>query len=143
MSKLESKREVGKYDSVEKAKELAGYVIRITMNEKKFPKRYRFTVTEKIINRAIFIVDNLTMANELFPNTSLELDKRIIYMKEARAACRALLLLVEIAANAFSVSASTFKELTENTKELRKHITAWIESDKNRFRKIYRGTDYN
>jgi len=142
MSKLENQRDPGKYDSVEKAKELAGYVIRLTSNEKKFPKRYRFTVTEKIINRALSIADCLAMANEIFPNTVVELDRRILYMKEARASCRSLLLMVEVAANTFNVQPSTFRELTVSVKDLKKHVTAWIEKDKERFKKIYRGTDY-
>ena len=137
--KHERERTSGDYDILQKAKELAGYTIRITSNEKNFPKRYRFTVTEKIINKSLFIFDSLMMAYEIYPNDRIEFEKRILYEKEARAACRSLLTMMEVAANAFDIKAGTFEHWTEKAVDLRQHITGWIKSDVNRFKW---GTDY-
>jgi len=133
MSKHESDRTPGKYDVLEAAKELAGYTIRITSNEKNFPKRYRFSVVGKIQDKALEIVDWLIMANEIYPNTRVELERRTLYQKEARAACRSMMTLMEIAADAFGVNAGTLEYWTGQTSDVRNHTTAWIKSDLRRF----------
>ena len=133
MSKHENDRTPGKYDVLQASKELAGYTLRITFNEKNFPKRYRFSVVGKIQDKALQIVDFLVMAQEIYPNTRIELERRTLYQKEARAACRAMMLLVEIAADTFGVRAGTFQYWTKETTKLRNHLTAWIMSDQERF----------
>lgn len=136
----EGKREKRDPSIVVDAKELAGFTIRVTSNEKNFPKRYRMSVVNKIQERAISIVEELTIANEIYPDTKEEFAARRLHQKEARASCRALILLVEIAANTFQIRSSTFTSWVKQTTDLQKHITTWIRSDDNRF-KNYRGTD--
>jgi predicted transcriptional regulator YdeE len=133
--KLKSERKPGRYDSIQAAKELAGYTLRITSNEQRFPKRYRFTVTAKLQEKALDILDKLIMANELYPNSKTEFDTRILYQKKARAGCRALMTLMEVAANAFKVEAGTLKYWTELAATTMRLITSWTLSDKERFKK--------
>ena len=136
MSKLLNDRELGKYDVLLASKELAGYTIKLTQNEKNFPKRYRLSVTNKIQDKAIEIVDCLIMAQEIFPNTRLEYQQRQLYQKQARAACRSMMALIEIAADTFGVRAGTFQYWTKEATELRNHLTAWIMSDQQRFQNL-------
>ena len=133
-------RSSGDYDILQKAKELAGYTLRITNNEKNFPKRYRFSVVNKIQDKMLNILDCLVMAYEIYPNSKLEFDKRVLYQKEARAGLRSLMLMVEVAANTFEIKASTFAYWTDKTVELKDHVSAWIKADVKRFEK-YRGAD--
>ena len=134
--KHESARDPGKYDVLQAAKELAGYTIKLTSNENHFPKRYRLSVVNKIQEQAINIVDWLIMAQEIYPNTEAELDQRLLYQKQARAACRSMMTLMEIAANTFGINAGTFAYWTEMTKNVRNHTTAWIRSDIKRFQNL-------
>lgn len=136
MSKLESNRTPGKYDVLQASKELAGYTLKLTMNEKHFPKRYRFSVTEKLNNKVIEIIDLLVMANELYPNSRIELERRLLWQKQARAACRSLMTLMEIAADTFGVNAGTLEHWTGQAADVRRHITAWIIADKERFNNL-------
>lgn len=129
-------KEEGKYEILLEAKKLAGYTLQITSNEKHFPKRYRFTVTNKAQELSMDIVNNLVIANEIYPNTRAELEARLLYQKKARAQCRALLTLVEIAAETFGVKAGTLEEWTKQTATLRGKITKWILTDKERFKKL-------
>jgi len=131
--KHENDRTPGKYDVIEAAKELAGYTLRLTSNEQHFPKRYRLSVTNKLQDKAFYIVDCLITAQEIYPNSVLELDRRILYQKEARAACRAMMTLMEIAAEAFHVDAGTLRYWTRQTVGIRNRTTAWIMSDTERF----------
>lgn len=136
MSKLENNRTPGKYDVLQASKELAGYTLRITSNEKNFPKRYRFSVVGKIQDKALEIVDWLIMANEIYPNTRMELERRTLYQKEARAACRSMLTLMEIAADTFGVNAGTLEHWTGMARDVRNHTTAWIKADQKRFNNL-------
>lgn len=134
--KHQGDRTEGKYDVILASKELAGYTIKLTQNEKNFPKRYRLSVTNKIQDKAIEIVDCLIMAQEIFPNTRLEYQQRQLYQKQARAACRSMMTLIEIAADTFGVRAGTFQYWTKEATELRNHLTAWIMSDQKRFQNL-------
>ncbi|MGN0404459.1 MAG: hypothetical protein ACI4F1_04500 [Bariatricus sp.] len=134
MSKLLSERGEGKYDVLESAKELAGYTIKITSNEKKFPKRYRLSIVNKIQEKAFYIVDCLIMANEIYPNTKSEYEQRILYQKQARAACRSMMTMMEIAASTFNVNAGTLQYWTKMARDVRNHTTAWIKKDVERFK---------
>lgn len=46
-----------------KAKKLCVHTIRVTSNCKKFPKKYRFTLCDKMQNKAMAIYENLLEAN--------------------------------------------------------------------------------
>ena len=126
----------GKYDILLEAKELAGYTLKITSNEKNFPKRYRFTVTNKAQEISMNIVEWLIMANEIYPNSRMELEERLLYMKKARAACRSLLTLVDIAASTFGIKPSTLEEWTRKITKLKSQTTGWIMKDRERFKNI-------
>jgi len=132
-------RDPGKYDVLIAAKELAGYTIRLTSNENHFPKRYRFTITNKIQEKAVYILDCLLMAQEIYPNTETELDRRLLYQKEARAACRSMMTLMEVAANTFRIDAGSLRYWTQQTRDVKNHTTAWIQSDLKRFEKLRKG----
>lgn len=82
------------------------------------------------------IVDWLIMANEIFPNTRKELEQRLLYQKQARAACRSLMTLMEIAAETFGVNAGTLEHWTGMARDVRNHTTAWIMTDLNRFNNL-------
>ena len=134
--KHEANRNPGKNDILQAAKELAGYTLRITSNENNFPKRYRLSVVNKIQDQAVSIIDYLIMAQEIYPVSAKELDQRLLYQKQARATCRSMMTLMEIAANTFGINAGTFAYWTKMTRDVRNHTTAWIKSDIKRFEKL-------
>lgn len=49
------------------AKRLIDYTLNLTNNAKHFPKRVRFSITNKIQGHVMAIYDNLLEANEIFP----------------------------------------------------------------------------
>ena len=134
-----SNRTPGKFDVLIKAKELAIYTIHITHNEKHFPKKYRFTVVQKLQDKALYILDVLTMANEMFPidkggNLHQEiLERRRLYQKEAVASCRSLLTMIDIATELFEINVAGVEHWTALAVEVRNKANAWITSDANRF----------
>lgn len=134
--KYNSQKKEGKYDIFLEAKKLAAYTIHITSNEKYFPKKYRITVVAKLQELAVDIASNLTIANEIYPENRQELEIRISHAKKARAEVRALMMLVEVAAETFSIRAETFQYWTASASKLHRQTTKWIVADKNRFKKL-------
>ena len=83
MSVLASQRKTGDLTVIIKAKENAIYTLKVTHNEKRFPKRYRFSVTNKLQDLAIDILTNLIQANEIFPRTTEEYQHRLFFAAES------------------------------------------------------------
>lgn len=55
MSVVKSKRGQGKLEILTKSRELTAYTIKICTNEKSFPKRYRWCITNKIVENTVSI----------------------------------------------------------------------------------------
>lgn len=68
MSVVKSKRGQGKLLVYTRANELAVYTIQICANEKHFPKRYRWCITNKIVECAVTI-NNCVAAEQSHPRT--------------------------------------------------------------------------
>lgn len=134
--KHEDKRTEGKYDGVEKAKELVAHTLEITSNDAKFPKRYRFTIVAKIINSSLYILDKMIMAQETFPENKDELKDRIRYQKKARAKCRSMMTLITVSKECFGINANSLQYWIRMIADIRNHLTAWILADKDRFKDI-------
>lgn len=56
-------KQEGDLQVIIKAKKLCVHTIRVTSNCKKFPKKYRFTLCDKMQNKAMEIYENLLEAN--------------------------------------------------------------------------------
>ena len=132
--KYNSQKTEGKYDILLEAKKLAAYTIRITSNEKNFPKRYRLTITAHLQELALQITTWVIMANEIYPNSRRELEERLLYEKQARAACRSLMTLIEVSVEVFNTKASTYETWTASASKLHNQITKWIMADRVRFK---------
>ena len=133
-----SNRTAGKYDVIEKAKELVVYTIQITNNEKYFPKRYRFSVVNQLQQKSLSIVDDLVMAMEIYPKQGekifqKELEERLLCQKRARASCRSLMTLMEISAGIFDIRINKLEYWTRIAKDVRNMTSAWIKADLKRF----------
>ena len=68
MSVVQSKRGQGELEVLTKARELATYTIKICTNEKSFPKRYGWCITNKIVENAIFELAEIISESEAVNN---------------------------------------------------------------------------
>ena len=55
-----------------KCRDLITYTLRITNNTKRFPKKVRFTITNRIQDKVISLYECLLEANEIFPRNEKE-----------------------------------------------------------------------
>ena len=86
------KQESNELKVVIKSKELATYTIRVTSNCNKFPKKYRFTLCDRMQNKSMNIyellleanrthISNLKSRNELQTKAILNCDELLFYIE--------------------------------------------------------------
>lgn len=83
MSVVKSKRGENELDVITKSRELAVYTIKICTNEKNFPKRYRWCVTNEIVKSVKIIHSNIRKANEVFVKDDADYILRKDYQNRA------------------------------------------------------------
>jgi len=134
MSVRTGERTQGDLAVIVKAKEMVIYTLRITNNEKNFPKRYRLSVVNKIQDKAFEIVTCLIEANEIYPRTKAELQYRQMRQRQAMAYCRSLMAMVDICKELFSLSSDKVAFWAKSVFEVRTLTAAWFKKDEERFK---------
>lgn len=140
MSVRVNQRSQGELDVIVKAKQMAVHTIELTNNTNYFPKRYRLTVTDKIVNKAIEIFMLLYEANEIYPRNRNEFDERKHNQRKAMACCRTLVALVDIAKALFHLPADKVSHWTRLIVDVRYSAAAWYKKDQDRFSRQFNET---
>jgi len=94
MSVLKSKRQAGKLEVLTKAREMCVYTVTICKNEKSFPKRNRWLLTQKIVSEAIDVMSCIRRANSVRVESRKDYEYRRAQQIEAHAHAEALLTLI-------------------------------------------------
>lgn len=100
MSVIKSKREESVVEFVNTARELNIYSIRQCT---KFPKRYTFFISQKIVDLADFIYESVVKANAINPRNQHEAQIRRDYIMIAYASCESLVAKIAVAQEMFGV----------------------------------------
>lgn len=103
MSVVKSKRGENELDVITNSRELAVYTIKICTNEKNFPKRYRWCVTNEIVKSVKIIHSNIRKANEVFVKDLSDHELRKTYQNKALAEISSLLGDMDIAFELFGI----------------------------------------
>lgn len=129
MSVPKSLRKEGELQVLTKSKELTKYTIRICSNEKSFPKKYRWCVTNKIVDDAVDISRYITMANSVFPKTDKDKELRRQYQNQAIAKSYALLSEIDVAYTTFGIESDRVAYWTKLVLEVQSLLRAWRTSE--------------
>ena len=129
------KRREGKLKVLLDAAALAEYTIRITANEKHFPKRYRWNMIGQIVADARDILRYLEMANAVHADSAEEYRRRVAYQNQASECLQALLTEVDLAYRLFHLGDSQVEYWTGLCCELQQLIRKWQKSDADREKK--------
>lgn len=119
-----------------KCKDLIAYTLQITNNTNRFPKKIRFTITNRLQDMALLMYENLLMANEIFPVDQEDIRERKQYQRKALVISKQLLFLIELSLAQERIepgSASYWAGLVE---EVQKLTGKWMVSDSRRFQDI-------
>ena len=130
MSVLKRFRSESPFAVRDEARKLEIKIIKLCMNEKYFPKRYRFILTMDIIQDAHKLADYIEAANKL-ELTEVTSKRRLMYQKEALVRIEYILRKFILAEElGFTIPEASLKELGEDLVKEEKLIMNWIESDR-------------
>ena len=136
MSVVKSRRGQGQLEVLTKSRELATYTIKICTNEKNFPKRYRWCITNKIVESAVMINADINRANGIYVNNQNDLLLRLEFQNRALAEIGALIANIDIAYNVFGIEAKRVKNWVGLIINVQTLLRGWKKSDLKRYKDI-------
>ena len=128
MSVIVSQRGKQTFGVITKAIKLAEYTVKICVNEKNFPKKYRWIFTKEIIVETLHIVTNIRKAYSSEKNKLY--DDAYHYQIEANGACESLLTLIEVAWGVLSIPSSRIEYWTGLIIDVEEALADWVDNDK-------------
>ena len=101
---------------------MIGFTLSTTDNPKRFPKKIRFSVTNKIQGHALAIYDYLVEANEIFPIMD-DQDKadRLKLQRAALTECKKLLHMIQLSKDRGYIDSGTFDYWTKLTVDVKSY----------------------
>ena len=127
MSVPKSQRE-DKSDVCYLASQLELKIIRMVLNEKYFPKRARFVISNKLVDLATDVSINYDAANDIFPNTEEKLETREKFQIIGRAKFVALKKQLNIAYQLFNIPGGVMGEVFDLTSSIDSKYNNWFKS---------------
>lgn len=135
MAVPEGKRTESKLEVQTKARELANYTTTICSNEKIFPKRDRWILTNRIVNTVLTIMEEVDTANDIYVSTKVDFDLRRTSQTIALSYTARLLGLMQLAYEKYNIEDKRIKHWTQLVVDTRELIKKWRQSDSNRYKK--------
>lgn len=113
-----------------KAKDLAEHTLRITSNCNRYPKKYRFSLVDKMQNKSLEIYENLYEANRTdIKNYLLE---RSELQTKAITKCDELLFYIELSMKLNIINVKSMKYWSKMVSDVKHMAIAWRTKDKER-----------
>ena len=121
-------------DVINKSKALLEQTYSLMMNEKKVGKKHRYFIGKTLYESANKIMCSIFNANNIFPRSAEELEKRCNYQNLALYECSLFLNLLEVYASILpNTSYKDVKEMAALTSQIKALIVAWKKSDVEHF----------
>lgn len=119
---------------ITKAKDLCRYVLMVTENS---PKRFRFTLTSRMQNLTLDIIENLYRANDIFMSGSGKPEaheKRLLLQHAALTSVKVLCYMALLAREQCAILPKQYEQITKLSSDCQNLIGAWINSDRKRMK---------
>ena len=142
MSVPKGDRKQGKLEVLVMLNALATYTIQICKNEKNFPKRDRWILTQPIVREAVDAYANARKANAIRVATMDDYRLRREYQMKTRCNLEALLGLVEIAYTSLSLEEGRVEYWTGLVIAAEEKLGAWRSGDRKRYRELLKDGSY-
>ncbi len=112
------------------AKNLAEHTFRITSNCNRYPKKYRFSLVDKMQNKALGIYEYLYEANRTNLETCLE--ERSELQTKAITQCDELLFYIELSMKLNIINVKSMEYWSKMVADVKHMTIAWRTGDKKR-----------
>lgn len=113
---------------ITKSKHLVKHTFMMT-NEKRFPKKFRFTLVNRLNNISIEIFENILEANELSTKDIQESKERKSRQKKALTLCKMMLFLVELSFENKLISEKQCEKWTKHVLDVKFLTAKWIKGN--------------
>lgn len=111
---------------------LAGQIeykaIKMTMNEKYFPKRARFIISNKLIESAMNIAANFYAANAIYPTSQEKLTLREQYQQVGKSNIVALEHQLNLSNKLFNIPSAVLEDIFSDITEMKKMYPNWVKA---------------
>lgn len=138
MSVIKAKRSEGKLQVLIQANNLCVYTVQICKNEKYFPKRDRWIMTQHIVHEALDVLCCIKRANAVNVATWEDYKYRRAQQVEAYSHAEALLTLLDVAYITLCIESQRIEFWTGQTISVENLLKKWRESDRKRYKSILR-----
>ena len=115
---------------------MCAYTIQICKNEKNFPKRDRWILTQPIINEALSIMSCIRRANAVRVEVKEDYMYRRSEQVKAYSHAEAMLTLMDIAYVSLGIESHRIEHWTGLVLEVEKLVQKWRRSDKARYKEF-------
>lgn len=131
------RKEPTEFNVIVKAKDLVKHTFTITNSTERYPKKYRFTLVNRIQDKAVDIYECVLEANELDLRDAQEYRQRQKLQAKALTYCKELLFFIELSQEMGFISMSSCEYWSKLALEVKYMTTAWKKRDKTRTRKTF------
>ena len=107
-------------------------VLQITNSTERYPKKYRFTLVNRIQDKAVDVYECVLEANELDLRDAQEYRQRQKLQAKALTYCKELLFFIELSQEMGFISMSSCEYWSKLALEVKYMTTAWKKRDKTR-----------
>ena len=136
MSVPKGKRTEGKLQVLVELQALCTYTIQICKNEKNFPKRDRWILTQHIVKLAVEAYTLARKANAVRVMTMDDYKLRRSYQIQCKSSLEALLGLIDIAYMALGLDGQRVEFWTKSVISAEDKLAAWRSGDRKRYKGI-------
>lgn len=125
-------KEPSELNVITKAKDLVKHTFTITNSTNRYPKKYRFTLVNRMQNRVLDIYECLLEANELNLTIPTEKQQRQALQAKALTYCKELLFFIELSFEMQFISAGSCEHWSKLACDVKYMATAWKKRDSGR-----------
>ena len=115
---------------IQKSKELAEHTLRITSNCNRYPKKYRFSLVDKMQNKSLEIYEYLHEANQTDLKSYRK--ERSELQTKAITYCDQLLFYIELSMKLNIINAKSMEYWSKMVSDIKHMAIAWRTKDKTR-----------
>lgn len=141
MSKIDQRQTEQKptqeFAIITKAKDLVKHTFMMT-SERRFPKKYRFTIVNRLHDLTLDIFQHIQEANELDLTDPQEYRERRYEQKKALTECKTVLFLIELSFEKELISSEQCAEWTRHVMNVKNMTAKWRKQDRERFAALNR-----
>lgn len=115
---------------IKKSMDLVEHTIRLTSNPNRYPKKYRFSLVDKMANKSMNIYECLVEANR----TSLQCMKRerLELITKSIVYCDELLFYIELSSKLNIINQKSMEYWSKMVKDVKYMSIKWRTTDRNR-----------